>query len=192
MSQEMGQKKKIDKGMRIDEIFSTFPERAQKLAQLMTNKGLACVGCGAAAWETLEAGMLSHGFDEEAIDQMVIDLNAILSQELDLDTIKMTERAAKKFREFAKLEGKEGAALRFGCKPGGCSGFEYVLDFEMEPGEHDEVFSSFDVGIFVNKEVLGRLLGCEIDYQDGLSGSGFKISNPNAKGSCSCGSSQNY
>jgi iron-sulfur cluster assembly protein len=40
--------------------------------------------------------------------------------------------------------------------------------------------------------MLKRLLGCVIDYVDGLQGAGFKISNPNAKASCGCGSSQGY
>ena len=52
----------ITKDMTIDEIFTKFPQRGQRLAQEMQNAGLNCVGCGASVWETLEAGMLGHGF----------------------------------------------------------------------------------------------------------------------------------
>ena len=44
----------ITKDMTIDEIFTKFPGRGQKLAQEMQNAGLNCVGCGASVWETLE------------------------------------------------------------------------------------------------------------------------------------------
>ena len=56
----------------------------------------------------------------------------------------------------------------------------------------DQVFPGEGVEIHVNKADVSRLLGSEIDYVDGLNGAGFKISNPNVKGSCGCGKSQSY
>src|SRR5271167_2092551 len=114
MAQETAQK--VSKEMTIEEIFSRFPHKSQKLAQEMTNSGLHCVGCGAAVWETLEAGMLSHGFSQEEVDEMVDRLNAILSQNSDFSTITLTKRAADKYRQVLKEEGKEGWGLRFGDK----------------------------------------------------------------------------
>ncbi|MCF7853106.1 MAG: iron-sulfur cluster assembly accessory protein [Simkaniaceae bacterium] len=182
----------ITREMTIDDIFSTFPEKSQKLAQELTNSGLHCVGCSASTWETLEAGMLGHGFSDEDIDSLIGNLNAILEEEIDLSTITMTKRAADKFLKILKEEGKEGYALRFGDKPGGCSGYEYLLDYSELPSDEDEIFESNGISIHVDRSMLSRLMGCEIDYLDGLNGSGFKVSNPNAKGSCSCGSSQAY
>ncbi|MDN3504153.1 MAG: iron-sulfur cluster assembly accessory protein [Rhabdochlamydiaceae bacterium] len=104
----------------------------------------------------------------------------------------MTKRAAEKFIKILKEEGKEGWCLSFGDKPGGCSGYEYVLDFSKEPKENDKVFHSYGVDVVVDKSMVERLLGTEIDYLDGLNGSGFKVTNPNAKSSCSCGNSQGY
>ena len=183
---------KIHREMTIDDIFSSFPEKAQRLSQEMANAGLQCVGCQAATWETLEAGMFGHGMDEAAIDELVERLNEIIDKELDLQTICMTKRAAKKFKELLEKEGKEGWGLRFSDKPGGCGGFEYLLDFSEKSKEDDAVFSSHGVQIYVNHEILPRLLGSEIDYLDGLMGAGFKIINPNVKNSCSCGESQSY
>ena len=182
----------ISRDMTIEDIFSRFPQKSQKLAQEMTNRGLHCVGCGAAVWETLETGMLSHGFSEDEIEDLVKRLNEILNEKVDLNTISMTKKAAEKFLEILKEEGKEGWGLRFGDKAGGCSGFEYVLDYSEKPRADDRVFPSHGIDVHVNEKAVSRLMGCEIDYIDGLNGSGFKISNPNAKGSCGCGKSQSY
>jgi iron-sulfur cluster assembly protein len=182
---------KISKEMTIEEIFSRFPHKSQKLAQEMTNRGLHCVGCGAAVWETLEAGMLSHGFTEEDVEEMVNRLNGILAEKMDLSTISLTKRAADKFLQILKEEGKEGWGLRFGDKAAGCSGFEYVLDYSQKANDDDEVFPCHGIEVHVNKNDLSRLMGSEIDFIDGLN-PGFKISNPKAKGSCGCGKSQSY
>ncbi len=182
----------ITKEMTIESIFSQFPHKSQKLAQTMLNQGLHCVGCGAATWETLESGMLSHGFEIEEIDAFVDELNAILQETSDASTITLTPKAATKFLSILKDEGKEGWALRFGYKKGGCSGSEYVLDYSKQASATDQAFHSNGVDIHVAKEMLDTLLGCEIDYIDGLNGSGFRISNPQAKGSCGCGKSQRF
>lgn len=185
-------KDSITREMTIEDIFTKFPHKGQKLAQEMTNAGLHCVGCGAATWETLETGMLSHGFEEKQIDALIARLNAILAEETDLSTISLTPRAAQVFRRILEEEGKKGWALRFGIRAGGCSGYEYILDYSEKAKEDDAVFCSENVDIHVTNQMVDRLLGCQIDYVDGLQGSGFKISNPNAKGSCGCGKSQNY
>lgn len=182
----------ISKEMTVEEIFSKFPHKSQRLAQEITNAGLNCVGCGASVWETLEAGMLGHGFAEEEIEGLVEKLNAILEEKVDTSTISMTKRAATKFREILEEEGKSGWALRFGDRAAGCSGFEYVLDYSERAKEDDRVFHSEGIEIHVHNPLVGRLLGCVIDFVDGLNGSGFKISNPNAKASCGCGKSQSY
>ena len=182
----------IHKEMTIEGIFAAFPQKSQKLAQEMTSRGLHCVGCGAATWETLEAGMLSHGFSAEDVEEMVEKLNAILAEKTDPTSIVLTKRAADKYRQILQEEGKDNWGLRFGDKAAGCSGFEYVLDYSEKADADDQVFQSQGVEIYVNKALVSRLLGSEIDYVDGLNGSGFKISNPNVRGSCGCGKSQSY
>lgn len=182
----------ILKEMTIEDIFAKFPQKAQKIAQELTNKGLNCVGCQAATWETLETGMLGHGYGETEIEELVKALNAILEEKVDLHSINVTKRAANKFLSILKEENKEGYALRFGDKAAGCSGFEYTLDFSKKPNEEDVVFHSNGIDIHVNKGAVNRLLGSEIDYVDGLNNAGFKITNPNVKSSCGCGKSQDY
>lgn len=183
---------KITRQMTIEQILGMFPNKAQKLSQEITNSGLHCIGCGAAVWETLEAGMMSHGKTEDQINHLLNRLNKLLDEPIDMTTISLTERAAKKFLSILKEDGKQGWALRFALRPGGCSGFEYELDFSEKADEDDEVFSSFGVEIHVKKKLLPKLRGAEIDYVEGLQSTGFKISNPNVKSSCGCGTSQGY
>src|SRR5579872_2065870 len=97
---------KISRVMTIEDIFKKFPNKSQKLAQEMTNAGLHCVGCSAATWETVEAGMYSHGFLDEQIDGLIGKLNTILDEKEDLSTITLTERAAKKLNAILDSEGK--------------------------------------------------------------------------------------
>lgn len=192
MSESKTATQKITSDMTIGDIFSKFPHQSQRLAQALTNAGLHCVGCNAATWETLEAGMLGHGMERQSIDSLVDKLNTILEEEIPPNTISLTPRAAKKFIEIAAEDEKAGCALRFGDTAGGCSGFEYVLDFSEKAEAEDEIFESNGVAIHINKKMVKRLMGSLIDYVDGLHGSGFKVSNPNVKSSCGCGKSQGY
>lgn len=183
---------KIHRQMTIETILSMFPHKAQKLSQEITNAGLHCVGCQAATWETLEAGMYGHGMNDDQIEKLVDRLNTLLGEETDLSTITITPRAAKKYLEILAEEGKQGWGLRFAERMAGCNGFEYALDYSEKALPTDEVFVSQGIEIHVDLGMVSRLLGSEIDYVDGLQGSGFKISNPNVRSSCGCGSSHGY
>ncbi len=177
----------------IDTIFSKHPGKAQRLSQELTNAGLACAGCHAATYETLEAGMYGHGMDDSQIDALIARLNAILAEEEpERNTITITERAARKYQAILEEEGKQGWGIRFEERPGGCNGFEYVLDYSKEAKEDDTLFVSHGIELHVAKAILDRLIGSEIDYLDGLQGSGFKITNPNVRSACGCGSSHGY
>lgn len=184
--------KKITRQMTIEEILGMFPYKAQRLSQEITNAGLHCVGCHAAVWETLEAGMMTHGKTDEQIDELARRLNALLEEEIDLSSICITPRGASKFLEILSDEGKQGWGMRFSEEMAGCNGFEYVLDFSEKADADDQIFESHGIEIHVKKAMVPRLLGSEIDYVEGLRGSGFKISNPNVRSSCGCGTSHNY
>ena len=78
--------------------------------------------------------------------------------------------------------------LRIKVKGGGCSGFNYELAFDGKK-EKDQIFESFGVKIICDPKSFLYVNGAVIDYVSGLMGSGFKLDNPNAKGSCGCGQS---
>ena len=183
---------KITRQMTIDEVFKKFPHKSPKLAQEMTNTGLHCVGCSASTWETLEAGMLGHGKSVEELENLMARMNKIIDEKEDPNTITITERAAKKYNEILAEEGKAGWGLRFGERAAGCSGFEYFLDYSEKAKPGDLVLESSGIQIHLHHKSTDRLMGCVIDYVDGLHGAGFKITNPNVKASCGCGNSHGY
>ena len=104
--------------------------------------------------------------------------------------IQLTPKAVRMVvltREEDKLDPASG--LRVAVRGGGCSGMEYALDFELEARENDFVLEYDGLKVFVDPISARYLKGTEIDYQLGMSGAGFKFSNPNAVGTCGCGSS---
>lgn len=185
----------INRQMTIESILNLFPNKAQRLAQEITNAGLHCVGCSAATWETLEVGMMTHGFGSENIDKLVDRLNALLAEEEatgDVTTITITPRAAQKYLQILQEEGKQGWGMRFAERMAGCNGFEYALDYSEKALHDDDTFVSSGIQVHVNQKMTSRLKGSIIDFVDGIRGSGFKISNPNVKSACGCGTSHNY
>ena len=104
--------------------------------------------------------------------------------------ITVTATAVAEVRRYMEEQGATDAAgLRVGVLPGGCSGFQYGLNIEDEPGEDDMVLESNGVKLFVDPFSLQYLTGVEIDYVSTFQGSGFTFNNPNASGGCGCGSS---
>lgn len=103
--------------------------------------------------------------------------------------ITVTPLAAEKIRTIKEAQNApEDAGLRVRVVGGGCSGFQYQLAFDA-PRPGDEVFEVDGVRLVVDPKSSLYLAGTEIDYVDGLMGAGFTLKNPNAKGSCGCGSS---
>ncbi len=78
--------------------------------------------------------------------------------------------------------------LRLGVKGGGCSGFSYILGFDL-PQENDQMFESGGVTVILNKAHAIYLMGMEVDFVAGLENRGFTFNNPNAKETCGCGTS---
>lgn len=103
--------------------------------------------------------------------------------------VTLSELAAEKVREFLAAENVADAGLRVSVLPGGCSGFEYGLEIEEETLEDDLVFVQHGIRLIVDPFSAQYLAGVAIDYQSSFQGSGFTFENPNATGSCGCGSS---
>ena len=106
--------------------------------------------------------------------------------------VSLTTKAVHMVKTTLEQEGLDPASgLRVAVRGGGCSGFEYALDFELE-ARPDDIEADFEgLRVFVDPVSARYLEGTEIDYVFGPMGSGFKFNNPNAVGSCGCGSSFN-
>jgi iron-sulfur cluster assembly protein len=104
--------------------------------------------------------------------------------------IQVTETAAKRIRTLMAKQGITDGGLRVGIKGGGCSGLSYVFAWEREARAGDEVIEGPEgAKIFVDKKSLLFLKGTTLDYDTSLMSKGFVFQNPNAKTSCSCGTS---
>ncbi len=103
--------------------------------------------------------------------------------------IKITDKAKNQILQIMKNDNKEGWGLRVGVKSGGCSGLSYFMEFKETPLANDHIHEFGEVKIFVDVFSAMYLNGCELDFSDGLNGTGFKWSNPNATRTCGCGES---
>ena len=91
-------------------------------------------------------------------------------------------------RIMQEQEIPESHGLRVGVKGGGCSGFSYILGFDVQK-EKDQVFEVDGITVLLDRAHAMYLIGMEIDWHEGLNNRGFIFNNPNASDTCGCGSS---
>jgi iron-sulfur cluster assembly accessory protein len=103
--------------------------------------------------------------------------------------IALTAKAVEMVKDAIQREGLEGYGIRIGVVGGGCSGFQYSMDFEKEPRDDDSIVHQDGIKLYVDPMSAMYLQGVTVDYVIGLQGAGFKFNNPNAKSTCGCGSS---
>lgn len=195
MEQLQTQKRqKITKDMPIADILESFPNKSMIISEILLDFGIHCVGCGASSFETLEEGVLGHGFTEEELNHLVIDLNKAVSKESKIKqisdfSIKLTDKASKKLKEIMKEEKKQNSYLRASVFAGGCSGYTYDLELVEKSSKGDIKIVQKGINILVDQESAEFLNGISIDFVDTLKESGFKFNNPNATKECGCGKS---
>lgn len=104
-------------------------------------------------------------------------------------TITLTSIAAEKVRELLANRGTPQTGLRVGVRGGGCSGNSYFMEFCDAEAPEDQVIESNGVRLVVDSRSAMLLGGTEVDYVEGLMGTGFKFNNPNVRHNCACGES---
>ncbi|MCM2323086.1 MAG: iron-sulfur cluster assembly accessory protein [Oligoflexia bacterium] len=106
-------------------------------------------------------------------------------------SIVVTEKAFKEIKRIRENDPSAAEAnLRVMVVGGGCSGMSYKLGFDSQPvAANDKVIEKDGLKIIVDAKSLLFLSGTELDFTDGLNGTGFVFKNPNAKRTCGCGSS---
>lgn len=103
--------------------------------------------------------------------------------------ISLTDGAIEQLNQIRQQENiPADYGLRVGVKGGGCSGFTYVLGFDL-PQENDEQFEIGGLKVVMNKAHAIYLLGMQVDFVNGLDNRGFTFDNPNASSTCGCGTS---
>ena len=86
-------------------------------------------------------------------------------------------------------QGRPGGVLRVAVVGGGCSGLQYKMDLQDRPQNRDFLVESAGVKVVVDPKSALYVTGSELDFVDALTDGGFKVKNPNAATSCSCGES---
>ncbi|MEM6292884.1 MAG: iron-sulfur cluster assembly accessory protein [Myxococcota bacterium] len=106
------------------------------------------------------------------------------------NTVTITARAAKVMRGQLDKRGTPTAAIRFGIRGGGCTGYSYMFQFEDgDPRKNDNVIDAFGVRVYVDPKSMVLVKGTRIDFETGIRGHGFRFENPNVGDSCGCGES---
>lgn len=103
--------------------------------------------------------------------------------------IKLTPNAARKVTSLLTKQGRPGGVLRVAVMGGGCSGLQYKMDLQDAPANRDILVESAGIKVVVDPKSALYVTGSELDYVEALQDGGFKVNNPNAATSCSCGES---
>ena len=103
--------------------------------------------------------------------------------------VRVTASAAKKVGALLTRQGRPNGVLRVAVVGGGCSGLQYKMDLQDGPANRDIIVESAGIKVVVDPKSALYVSGSELDYVEALQGGGFKVTNPNAASSCSCGES---
>src|SRR3989454_2472352 len=103
--------------------------------------------------------------------------------------IKVTSSAAMKVSSLLARQGRANGVLRVAVVGGGCSGLQYKMDLQDAPASRDIMVETAGIKVVVDPKSALYVTGSELDFVDALQDGGFKVKNPNAATSCSCGAS---
>jgi iron-sulfur cluster assembly protein len=104
--------------------------------------------------------------------------------------LKVLPRASQRLVGLLEKQGRaEQGALRVAVVGGGCSGLQYKMDLVDGPAARDIMVVSNGVRVVIDPKSALFVTGSELDFSDDLQQGGFKVTNPNAIVTCSCGES---
>jgi iron-sulfur cluster assembly accessory protein len=103
--------------------------------------------------------------------------------------VKVSDSAARKVRTLLERQGRPAGVLRMAVIGGGCSGLQYKMDLQDGPANRDFLVETGGIRVVVDPKSALYVTGSELDYVEALTDGGFKVKNPNAATSCSCGES---
>lgn len=101
--------------------------------------------------------------------------------------ITVDDKAAAKVRELLARMGRPN--LRIRILSGGCSGLEYKIEPADLPDVNDLAFDAGGFQVLVERQSAMYVAGSTLTYESSLMKSAFRLVNPNATSTCSCGES---
>jgi iron-sulfur cluster assembly accessory protein len=104
--------------------------------------------------------------------------------------VELTASAAAQLHVLVQEKGLDTktSGLRLSVEKGGCAGLQYAMSLGA-PQENDLIVERDNARLFIDAESLQWLDNSVIDYEEGLSGAGFRVRNPLSARSCGCGTS---
>lgn len=103
--------------------------------------------------------------------------------------VRLSEAAGRHLAGLLDRKGYPAGALKVSVVGGGCSGLQYQMELVPGAGPKDILVESQGVRISVDPKSAVFLSGSEIDFSSDLQKGGFRVTNPNARATCSCGDS---
>jgi len=103
--------------------------------------------------------------------------------------VRLSESASIHLLGLLQKKNYSQGSLKVAVVGGGCSGLQYQMDLVAEARLQDILIQSRGVHISVDPKSAVFLSGSEIDFSTDLLKGGFRVTNPNARATCSCGDS---
>ncbi len=129
------------------------------------------------------------GFDGRGQELQVGGVTAVNYKIGNEKLVKVLDNASSHLRGLLEKQGRSDGALRIAVIGGGCSGLQYKMDLVDGPRDRDILVPSNGVNVVIDPKSALFVSGSELDFSDDLQQGGFKVSNPNAVVTCSCGES---
>jgi iron-sulfur cluster assembly accessory protein len=147
---------------------------------------------------------LTVGFNSDNIRQHSLILSEgekLMLNEIETQVINISPAAAEAVQNILTERNLEGYALRVYVSGGGCCGAQFGMALDNNFRDVDSTFDTNGIKLVVDEASMDYLRGASIDFiNDPVKGTGFVVSNPNAKqghgeggcgggdcgGSCSC------
>ena len=127
-----------------------------------------------------------HGHSHETVAPMTPTASPVVITDRAASEVKRHVQDVKNDPEMAG----QTLYLRLRVQGGGCSGFQNKLDLDPTYNEKlDHLFEINGVEVVIDKRSMLYLAGATVDFHDDLNKRGFSVTNPQAKGTCGCGSS---
>ena len=87
----------------------------------------------------------------------------------------MLELTTNAKEQFLKKTIETGVdSIRLGVKPGGCNGYEYILDYSEKPNEDDVIFTSHGIEIHIQKTLKEKFSSNNYGFSKMVRGNQFK------------------
>lgn len=166
--------KPVSADMNIAEITKKFPQAAEVLVEY----GLHCVGCAINEYESIEQGAMGHGMDKEMIDDMIAEMNLVITKKPDFPLnekgITITPRAVKMLKSLMKEDKDRAKGLQLKAQKGE-GGLDYFLDLVKGPEEGEDTLDWKGIQVFIDEHSLRLMKPSIVDFVKSPGGEGFKI-----------------